>query len=238
MKTTKIAFTPVLPLLAAIAACFVSLGHAREGNELKFEEYRDPVIVKSLYLDVNGRGSIDIAILFDDQGNAHDWLPLRTNDKTFVRAVGRAIEHWRIEPPQYEGEQSWCYTELSIEFRQSGAVVSITAAEAVMSFFKTMRDDIRMVVPFSELDRIPKPIEMDTPAVHTSLGERNRGRTVRFEFFIDQDGNVRMPIVKDSETENIVTAIILESLLNWKFEPPTRHGVPVSTKAIVPFKVK
>jgi hypothetical protein len=202
-----------------------------------FENFLEPAVNGSVYLDLNGYASIDIAILIDDQGCVNDWLTLRTNDKLLIASVANVIDMWNFEAPTLAGEPSWSYIELNISFQGSGRVVTINPTMAVQSLFNLVRDDFYMVVPFSELDMIPEPIIMDAPVLHSSLLENNSGKTVRFQFFIDAEGNVRMPIVKESETENVVTAVILESLLKWKFAPPTRYGEHVGTIAMIPFNI-
>lgn len=203
-----------------------------------FQKFIEPQINGSLYLDINGHASIDVAILFNDQGYVDDWLTVRTNDKLLIKSISNVIDGWKFNPPMLDGESSWGYIELNLFFLKKGGVLTITPREAVLALFNIMNDDFQMVVPFKELDRIPKPIMMEAPALHKSLYNNNSGKTVLFEFFIDKEGKVRMPLVKESSTENVVTAIILESLLKWKFEPPTHKGVRVATKASIPFNVK
>jgi TonB family protein len=53
---------------------------------------------------------------------------------------------------------------------------------------------------------------------------------VSVDFYIDETGVVRMPAV--SPRDNIeLTALSLEALRQWRFEPPTRNGKPVLVKA-------
>jgi hypothetical protein len=226
-------------IIGLMLAGFCALDAAKLSEKgIKFEKFIEPTVNGSLYLDMNGQASIDIAILVNEQGEIDDWIPLRTNDKLLINSIGNVIDKWRLKPAMFEGKPSWCYTELHVEFMQTGAVVNIGIQEAVISMFHTMHDDFALVVPFSDLDSIPKPIVMETPTLSSNLFSNNIGRTVKFEFFIDEDGNVRMPIVKESSAERMATAIILDSLLKWKFEAPTKNGTRVATRAIIPFDVK
>lgn len=222
-------------MLAGFCALEASI---RSERGVDFEKFIEPRVNGSLYLNMNGQASIDIAILVNEQGEIDDWLTIRTNDRILISSVGNVIDKWKLKPAMYEGKPSWSYTELHIEFIQSGAVINIGIQEAVVGLFHNMHDDFEMVVPFSNLDSIPKPIVMETPVLHSSMFRKNIGRTVKFEFFIDENGNVRMPIVKESNAENTATAIILESLLKWKFEAPRKNGTKVATKAVIPFDVK
>ena len=218
--------------------CAVNAATEQATRKVIFNKFVEPVVTGSTYLDMKGEASIDIAVLVDEQGRVDDWLPLRTNDRVLVAAIRNVIDSWIFQPTMYNGEPSWSYTEFRIDFKKTGGVVNMSIPEAIMGFFHTWIDDFQLVVPFKELDSIPKPIKMETPSLDRDMFRNNLGKTVKFEFFIDEDGNVRMPIVKESTAENMAAAVILESLLKWKFEPPTRNGVRVSTKAIIPFDVK
>ncbi|MEQ9823911.1 MAG: hypothetical protein ABQ298_05965 [Puniceicoccaceae bacterium] len=233
-------FTRSLVLTALLGVGMLP-GQALRANDEKvlvFEKFVKPWIHDSLYLNVNGVATIDGAFLFNDKGYVDDWVPIRTNDMKLIQSINNVIGEWKIEPVTYNGEPSWSYIEFQIRFVNEGAVVSLTPLEAVISFTKSMRDDFHLVIPFRDLDSIPKPIHMETPRISPQLARDSSGETVTFEFFIDQKGKVRIPIIKeDYNTEELAAAIMLESLLKWEFEPPTRNGKAVITRAVIPFRI-
>ena len=98
-------------------------------------------------------------------------------------------------------------------------------------------DDFDLVVPFSQLDSIPRPVYMEEFALHTGLLDQPYTEFIYYEFFIDEEGNVRMPVLRNSDASYDVLAVIYDSLLKWKFEPPTRNGRPVITRVIQPFRL-
>lgn len=211
---------------------------AKNEKTLVFEKFVKPWVLDSLYLNVNGVATIHGAFLFNDEGYVDDWVPIRTNDMKLIQSINNVVNDWKIEPAELDGQPSWSYIEFEIRFVSEGTVVSLTPLEAVVSFTKSMRDDFDLVVPFRELDAIPKPIKMETPRMSPQLIKGSSGETVTFEFFIDQHGKVRIPIVKEEfNTEELAAAIMLESLLKWEFEPPTRNGRPVITRAMIPFRI-
>lgn len=238
MQCKPITRPVLLSALLAAGILFGSTLHAKDETSLVFEKFVKPWIHDSLYLNVNGVATIDGAFLFNEEGYVDDWVPIRTNDMKLIQSINNVVKDWKIEPVTLNGEPSWSYIEFQIRFVSEGAVVSLTPLEAVISFTKSMRDDFHLVIPFHELDAIPKPIKMETPRISTQLAKDNSGETVKFEFFIDQEGKVRIPIVKEEyNTEEIAAAIMLESLLKWEFEPPTRRGRPVITRAVIPFRI-
>ena len=226
----------LIVLMVSVSAFGLSL-NADDEKTLVFEKFVKPWIADSTFLNVNGVASINVAVLFDDKGVVEDWIPIRTNDLKLVQSIRNVINEWRIKPPIMKGEPSWSFVSLQVRFEHRGAVVSMTPVETLMSLTGSLRDDFHLLVPFSELDSIPKPIEMESPRLSTQLLENNSGQVVEFEFFIDREGKVRMPIVREFEAEEVAAAIMMESLLKWRFEPPTRRGEPVMTRAVVPFKI-
>lgn len=222
--------------MTSAAASFGS--SSKDEKVLVFEKFVKPWITNSTYLNVNGYLTIDCGFLFDDSGFVEDWIPIRTNDVDVIQSIDQVVKDWKIQPPVVNGIPSWSYVEFQIRFVNEGAVVSLTPLEAVLSFTKTMRDDFQLVVPFSELDSIPRPIKMDAPKLSPALVHANSGQIVRFEFFIDQEGKVRIPIIKEKiDTEAMAATIMLESLLKWEFEPPHKNGKAVLTRAVIPFRI-
>jgi hypothetical protein len=240
MKITRLSSLMAWMLAGILiqASLMAESGSKREKNELYFERFVKPWVLDSTYLNVNGEATIDVAMLFDDTGRVDDWLPIRTNDMKLVQSIQNVVGEWRIRPPHSDGVPVWSYYEFEVRFLSDGAVVSLSMMEAVMSFTKTMRDNLQLVVPFSELDGIPRPLHMEPPRMDPKLLASSSGESVIFEFFIDSGGKVRMPLVKNQHgVEEVAAAIMLDSLLKWEFEPPRRHGRAVSTRAKIPFRI-
>jgi TonB family protein len=56
-----------------------------------------------------------------------------------------------------------------------------------------------------------------------------RGK-VTVDFYITEEGVVRLPSVSPYDDSQL-TALAIEALRQWKFEPPTRNGKPILVKA-------
>lgn len=198
-----------------------------------------PGVIDSLYLDINGEVSITLAVLFNDQGLVDDWIPVRTNDVKMVQYIRQVIGDWKMYPPIDESDApQWSYYEFEIKFENKSVILDLTVMESVMNFFNLAKDDIFLVVPYNALDSAPKLIVSATPELPKELLQTSAGKTLEIQFFIDKDGNVRLPVVKQSDVEPISKGILLDTLKSWKFETPMRNGKPVATRAIVPFQIK
>jgi len=228
-------------ILAGIMAASLSLGSslaAKRSGEIVFTNYTDPKVYNSKYLNLNGEASIDIAVLFDDEGKVDDWIPIRANDDLLVDSIERVIDQWEIDPMDDNGVAIWKYLEFNVNFTSSGTVVDLNLADSILAKFNLLKDDIHFVVPFSKLDNIPHPIDMDSPLVHSSLIETDSEGVLKFQFFIDENGEVRIPLLKESDTKLVVAGIVMETLMKWKFEPPTHKGKAVMTRAVIPFEIE
>jgi TonB family protein len=54
--------------------------------------------------------------------------------------------------------------------------------------------------------------------------------TVIVDFFIDENGKLRMPAIQRADHDELAS-LAVAAMLQWKFEPPTRQGVPVLVRA-------
>ena len=74
-----------------------------------------------------------------------------------------------------------------------------------------------------DFDRIPVPLHTVTPAYPKELAAQG---DVTVEFYIDEQGAVRMPSVIGGPPR-LLAELAVDSVRQWKFEPPTSKGRPV-----------
>jgi len=59
-----------------------------------------------------------------------------------------------------------------------------------------------------------------------------------FEFYIDESGNVRIPMLREAEAsddiEEELLVIVQDALMKWKFRPPKKNGKPVVVRVAQP----
>ena len=80
-----------------------------------------------------------------------------------------------------------------------------------------------------QLDRIPTPKRIITPVYPMELARSSRGGHVSVDFYIDEEGHVRMPSVSlaTNEANENLAAIAVTTVGQWEFEPPMSGGRPV-----------
>jgi TonB family protein len=98
--------------------------------------------------------------------------------------------------------------------------------------FARFRNDRYVFQPCNprELDRVPAPLVKVAPRYPVQLAKQGVKGAVTIEFFIDETGAVRLPSGVAKEN-NVLTALALDAVKQWKFAPPTSRGKGVLVKA-------
>jgi TonB family protein len=174
------------------------------------------------------QGDAMIAIDIDQNGNLADWLVTGYSRKEFAESALAAIKHWRFEPPRLNGEPWASVQELHLDFTRTGVVVNSTAFEALNSILDELikANYVYRTYTLRELDRIPTPLKVVSPRV-PALGANEKTHTVSVEFYIDEQGHVRLPSVGRGQAGDVFAALALDAVKQWLFEPPTVNGRPV-----------
>jgi TonB family protein len=187
-----------------------------------------PVFPESLLQRYRNGGEVRVAISLDAHGKLGEWLVISYTDREFANAAVAALKEWEFEPARMMGEPIPVHIELTFNFEVKGVVVSLTTAETVDLLIGSVLGRQLAYAPCTlrELDRIPVPLNTVTPVYPTELGDRGVQGAVTVEFYIDEQGAVRMPFVV-GRPPMALADLAVDAVRLWKFEPPTRHGNPV-----------
>lgn len=178
-------------------------------------------------------GEAQVVLSVSAEGKLTDWLVVAYTLRPFADSAVRALKHWRYEPAKLRGEPVDTTSELTFNFKIEGTqVVSQNLSEYLQA--RTLqifgpRYAFRAYT-LKELDKIPTPIVVVSPQYPRALAEKGVKGRVTINFYIDQDGNVRMPAASPKEDPRL-TGLAIDALSKWKFDPPTVHGRPVLVKA-------
>jgi TonB family protein len=127
--------------------------------------------------------------------------------------------------------------ELNLYFRSDGILVTFDNPEAPPSHMKMTEHRDEMieyhVCSLRDLDRIPTPIHVVAPAalLRPDAGE------VKVEFYIDEQGRVRIPVARETSDAAFANAAV-DAVSQWQFDPPTSKGKPVLVHAVQIFTIK
>ena len=185
------------------------------------------------------QGSARVAVSIDREGKLKDYLVIGYTDIAFADATVEAIKRWSYEPAIYANEPVSVVSEIHCDFDKSGSVEVLNLSEMVSLYFSWWKQYQMEYHPIGlkELDRIPVPVHVVTPIYPSSLAKAGVIGDVTVTFYIDEQGQIRMPAVS-STTEIRLADMAVDALNQWKFEPPTSRGKPVLVKAVQTFKFK
>lgn len=197
-------------------------------------ENKLPMFPTRLQLEGILQGEVETLVDIDAQGRVVDVLYLGATHRYFVDAVDRVIHDWRFSPALREGEPAPTTKSLTIEFKLGelvnasfGPSIAFADLEAVVP----NRGVEAYIAKMSELDRIPTPRSIVRPGIFAEIPEDERTGRAVFQFFIDEQGAVRIPVLTEVEGDLRLAEAALIALEQWQFEPPRVHGRPVITHA-------
>ncbi len=211
--------------------------------EFSIHESKDPIFPNGLRSRGFTEGNATFAIYVNQYGELEDYLLLEASHIDFANAVERVINDWNYSVPLVDGEVAAIASKINVKFeRGKGIVYETIGFEPMLSEFlnhKRTNDNYR-VFTLDELDSIPIPNHIEKPSFHVDMLEEREIVNAVFEFYIDTEGNVRIPTLReaDDQVDERLLIIAQEALLQWKFDPPMRKNKSVVARAAQPFRFK
>jgi len=224
-----------LTICSGLAFASVSFGQIGsqfpEWQSVKILQTVEPIFPFMLAQQGITRGEARVAVNTDPQGKLVEWLVVGYTRPEFANEAVGVIRQWSFVPARLRGEPVGTTIEVIFYFEAKGVVVSTTTIDVLER--ETMFAIGRYAYqPCSlrDLDRIPTPLATVAPAYPVELTRKGVRGKVTVDFYIDETGIVRMPSVSPNDNSEL-TALSIEALRKWKFEPPARNGKPVLVKA-------
>lgn len=210
---------------------------------LKINQTEDPVYPQGL-VDVGvTSGVASVAVAVDDTGRLTDYLVTSYSHPRFAENAVAALRKWTFEPAQVHGSPRASEADLTFQYEVEGVVVvsltPFTSNELVRYKIAPNSTAYSALVPH-QLDRIPIPRKIVNPPYPMALARSSRGGHVSVDFYIDEEGRVRMPSVsrETNEANENLAAIAVTTVGQWEFEPPMSKGRPVVLLARQDFEFK
>ncbi len=172
-------------------------------------------------------GDATVAIRVDKDGQLTDCLVTGYSRKEFADTAVAALKAWRFDPSRVNGVPWPSVQEVHFNFSRTGVVVSVTEFEFLMNRVDEIARDryAYRARTLRELDRIPTPVHVVSP-VSPALINGEKKRTVVVDFYIDEEGKVRMPSVSRADVGSACAASAVDAVKQWRFEPPLYQGRP------------
>jgi TonB family protein len=232
----------LVPLLCSALLFTVTAGaqpdrKSADQVSLSIIKTEEPVFPRALLSGPVLNGHAKVAIDVDENGQIADLLVTGYSRKEFADAAVEVLRRWRYVPPSIEGRPWASVRELNFDYSRTGVVVNFVGTEAMDNRIAEMvqRSNHYRTYALRDLDRIPTPLEVVTP-VAPALQPAEPMHLVTVEFFIDEQGRVRLPAVSREEAGSVYAASALAAVRQWRFSPPTIKGRPVLVLVTQQFK--
>ena len=176
-------------------------------------------------------GTANIVICVDADGKLVDLLIASYTNRAFADEAVDVLRRWHYTAARENGEPIGLRTTLRFDFQATGRVVSLTAIDAVELIESTLQRRLtRVICQPAELDRPPAALAPVPPAnpAHRIAATAPRNSVV-VDFYIDEKGVPRMPVVVESPHE-VFSQAAVGALTQWRFTAPTRAGKPVAVR--------
>jgi TonB family protein len=188
-------------------------------------------------------GTVRITIAIDSEGKLNDYLVTVYTHPKFAEAAVRAIKAWRFVPARIHGISRSATADLTFNFEASGVVVvdmSVLTIAELFHYKIAPNSNSYSASTLSQLDRTPTPIKIVKPGYPKKLARSSHGGHVTVEFYIDEQGRVRLPSVDRQaiEANEELAALAVTAVEQWQFDPPLMNGKPVLTLATQDFDFK
>jgi len=223
------------PLFLATFLALLTPGLA-EVQGLRVKERIDPIFPPEVTLEGITRGTVHCLIDIDAEGKVEDVLVTAYTHRSFGRVVREAVCLWRFEPALLNGKPVAAQTALAFNIEGVGCVVTLDNNTYLNQRFEAMLGPTYVFHPYTlrDLDAIPVPQKTVMPFYPVELASRLRGQ-VRVDFFIDENGRVRVPLAQPDAPPELAAAA-MNAVRQWRFAPPLRHGEPALVRASQEFQ--
>lgn len=170
-------------------------------------------------------GEVSVVISVDEKGVLTDCLVTGYTDHTFADAAVTALKRWIYQPARVKGRARASRADVLFLFKDQGVIVQNFPGALEQRAWSGYAQGRYVYQPckLRELDRIPTPVHVVRPSIKPGDGQHS----VTVEFYIDEDGKVRMPAVARESADDAYAAAAVSAVEQWRFESPLRRGKPV-----------
>ncbi|HEY3755581.1 MAG TPA: TonB family protein [Opitutaceae bacterium] len=229
-------------ILALLAATTVSAQlmmpvrpEAHTTEPMRVDNEVVPVFPREMTLIGVRDGYALIAFGVTAEGKVDDSVPVAYSDRAFADVALGAIKGWTFHPLYIDGKPVASTSQVTFSFKTDGTVLVMLSGgsddvEIARTKLPLLGREKFQTQNLRDLDAIPRPISAAAPNYPASYLKQGVSGTVRVDFFIDQNGAVRLPSV-DPSADQELAALAIAALQTWRFEPPTIGHRPVQVRA-------
>ncbi|MEO6568597.1 MAG: TonB family protein [Opitutaceae bacterium] len=173
-------------------------------------------------------GEARLLVTVRADGEVTEWLITGYTAPAFRSETVAALKDLKFSPARLKGEPITARTEIVLHFEAHGILVSTSSpmeAFNVSNHSGFDQGDHYRAFPIGGLDRVPKALQIVRPIYPKELADQGVKGTVTVDFYIDEQGAVKMPSVLEQEPFALANAAV-NAIRQWRFESPIRRGKP------------
>ncbi|MDR1012047.1 MAG: energy transducer TonB [Opitutaceae bacterium] len=180
----------------------------------------------------NTKGSATVAVLVSAEAKVMGMQVVEQSAPEFGLAALAACEYFEFDAATLQGRPTDAIISVALEFNGNSNFVT----RDDRNMLRVEKKSPAKIVPAKKLDAVPKMIAArKAPFPLAAQLEKLNSGEATVEFYIDTEGNVRLPRIK-SCTHPSFGYIAVQTAANWRFAPPMSGGKPVITRAQIPIK--
>jgi TonB family protein len=176
------------------------------------------------------KGTVNVGVVVDPQGQVAEVnLVGPAPARELEMAVRAAMQLWSFEPAKKDGAPCYAALAFTFDFAPAGTN-SVPLAAPALKLLAELKKNPAKAVAFEQLDSLPMALSRRN-AVYPVFprGAKPTGK-VEVEFYIDEQGNARLPTAV-SATNDIFAAAAIQAVASWHFSPPLQKKKPVVARA-------
>ncbi|WP_415910066.1 energy transducer TonB [Oleiharenicola sp. Vm1] len=217
MKTPRILAS--LSLAAALASPVSAAPPPESPVSLRDIDYPAQLIRRGIT-----SGEVRVLLKIGPDARLQDALVTAYTNKAFADATLAALPQGTFRPQKVEGQPVTTVAQLTVRFEVSGLVV----VERYANDGPELPPGVFAYQPCNP-ERLDRPLQLlsgPTPVYPISLREQGVHGRVVLEYYVDEAGRVRMPVVSETENE-LLSSLSIQAVEQWQFSPPSSRGQPV-----------
>ena len=185
-----------------------------------------------------------VAVQIDPDGRLADYLVTAYSHPAFVDGAVASVKKWRFEPARIHGSPRSATAEFTFNYEAEGVVVVDMTDQTIAELLRI--DDRPKLAGLHARARSaswtgpPRRSRSSSRPTRRPWRAAARGGHVTVEFYIDEQGHVRMPSVdrQTIEANEELAAAAVTAVEQWQFEPPLLKGRPVLDPGAAGFQLQ
>ena len=146
----------------------------------------------------------------------------------FAREVLAVVPMWTYQPSVVNGHHIGTRQEMTVKFEPDRMIRELSPVNTMSRRFEGLIPP-RQTWVYAKNKDLDAPLRVIAAPAPPSVPIPEDMEVV-LDFYVDKSGVPRMPVIRTADKPELAQ-LAIETLMKWRFVPPTRDGDPVITRA-------